>query len=854
MERPERSPWAKLSRDADGVVIGWHSLTDHSADVAACVEALLDLPVIQRRLARLAGRDKLPAVWRARLSAVAFLHDLGKANSGFQARWDVGAPFVGHIRPVLGLLSDHQELAGRTLPIAEMERWGNGLGEAFNAVLAHHGAPLDDDPTRDAALLRHWRAVPGYDPADGLAQLGRQVTLWFPYAFAPDGPVLPETPQFWHAYAGLVMLADWLGSDTRSFPFADGGVPDRMSFARRRAADVMAEFGLETSRARSTLPDRIDFPAISPYRPTAAQAATADADGPIVVLEAETGAGKTEAALWRFARLFADGTVDGLYFALPTRVAATALFERVRAAVRRMFPDEATRPAVVLAVPGYARVDEAEGRHLPDFQVQWDDTPDAAAGRARWAAEHPKRFLAATVAVGTIDQALLGAIPVKHAHLRAACLMRSLLVVDEVHASDAYMEVLLRSLLDFHLAAGGEALLLSATLGSGARTRLVTGDRRLAPPDLAVAEAAPYPAVWTLAGSKPVVRPTSAGGRIKHVRMTVAPIIGDPTGVATCALALAQQGAKVLVVRNTVGDAVATVAALHALSPDDPALFRCGDVPTLHHGRFAREDRRLLDHAVELAIGRDSADRGLVLVGTQTLEQSLDISADVMLTDLCPADVLLQRLGRLHRHPRAHPPGFEEPICTVLVPPEGTDLATWRGHGLGSEASPYPDRPVVSATRRLIAVHPVWEIPAMNRLLVERSTHLEALDGLGRLDDPLWRKATDEMLGRRLAKAVHGGHARLDWSTPFSDLRFPGDCPAATRLGARDRSIELPKGGLEGPFGARVRTLTIPSHLCPPETEDGDPEATDLAVLDRGFRLRLGSARFEYGAYGLGRC
>lgn len=854
MDQPTHSPWAKLARDASGAVVCWHSLPDHSADVAACLEALLGIGTIERRLARLAGCDRLPTVWISRLVALAFLHDLGKANSGFQARWKPGAPSVGHMRPALVLLSEELTLARQALPIAEIEAWGAAVGDALNAVLAHHGAPLGEAATRDMALVRHWRTAPEYDPVSGLRQLGSCALRWFPDAFVAGGPPLPDAPKFWHAYAGLLMLSDWLGSDARSFSFANGAVPKRITFARMRAAEAVAEVGLDVSRTRAGIGNRIGFAAVSPHEPTPAQAATADAVGPMVVLEAETGSGKTEAALWRFVRLFADGKVDGLYFALPTRVAATALFKRVRAAVRRIFPDDGSRPAVVLAVPGYARVDEAEGRRtLPDFDVQWDDDPADAERRRRWAAEHPKRFLAATIAIGTIDQALLGAIPIKHAHMRAACLMRSLLVVDEVHASDAYMEALLRNLLDFHISAGGEALLLSATLGAGARTRLMTRDPRMTPPALADAESAPYPAVWTLADGKPDARPTIAGSRIKHVRMTTAAIIGDAPEVAARALALARQGAKVLVVRNTVRNAVATATALHALSPDDAVLFRCRGVHTLHHGRFAREDRVLLDAEVETAIGRDSADRGLVLVGTQTLEQSLDISADVMLTDLCPADVLLQRLGRLHRHPRPHLSGFEEPTCIVLVPSDGADLAQWRGHGLGSENAPYPDRPVISATRRLIAAHPVWAIPEMNRLLVERATHHEALSDLGRSGDPIWRKAMEEMQGRRLAMAVHGGHAGMDWSTPFSELRFPDDPTAATRLGARDRLVALPAGGIMGPFGETVSTLTIPSHLCPTEASDADLEPSEVIVVERGFRFRLGTTEFEYGAFGLRR-
>src|SRR5690606_3519381 len=132
-----------------------------------------------------------------------------------------------------------------------------------------------------------------------------------------------------------------------------------------------------------------------------------------------------------------------------------------------------------------------------------------------------------------------------------------------------------------------------------------------------------------------------------------------PVALAAQALDAARAGARVLVIRNTVGDAVATRQALAQLAPDAPEPFRLGGVGTLHHGRFAREDRRRLDTAVEAALGKDAPRAGgLVLIGTQTLEISLDLDADLLITDLCPIDVLLQRIGRLHRHERARPAGF----------------------------------------------------------------------------------------------------------------------------------------------------------------------------------------------------
>ena len=722
---PIDAAWGKLLT-ADGAVTAWHPLVDHSRDVAACAEALLLHPAIRARAAALAGVSDLPDVWIARIGALALLHDFGKANRGFQARQKPGAPLIGHIDQAATVLC-RNDLC-EALGLQDMMAWSANLDEALYAILAHHGRPPNlRDPTAHESL---WAPRNGIDPAATLRELAAAARDAFPPAFAPGGPDLPQAPAFWHAVAGLMMLADWLGSDETAFRYTQPQDGARMGSAREKARALLDEIGFDASSMRARLSPERGFAMVSPHPPTEIQQRVADAQGPIVVLEAETGSGKTEAALYRFARLFAEGRVDGLYFALPTRVAASAMYERVRAAVLLLFPEE-PRPSVIQAVPGYVRADGVAARALPGHGVQWDDDPGEAARRARWAAEQPKRFLAGTVVVGTIDQALLGTVAVRHAHLRAFSLLRSLLVVDEVHASDTYMEHLLVRLLSFHAGAGGEALLLSATLGIGARTRLLLaahrGRRAAAVPRPDEAAGVPYPALSFFESGHVVTSAAAGRANPKMVQLKADPAIADPHAIAKRALAAADAGAKVLVVRNTVRDAVAVARALATTAPDHPALFRVAKVPTLHHGRFAREDRVLLDRAVETAVGHKREAGGLVLVGTQTLEQSLDIDADLLVTDLAPIDVLLQRIGRLHRHARSRPAGFEEARAVVLMPDDLSGALARVAHGRagphGLGGSVYEDLVSLEATRRLIDREATWHIPAMNRRLVEAGTH-----------------------------------------------------------------------------------------------------------------------------------
>src|SRR5690606_25476420 len=335
---------------------------------------------------------------------------------------------------------------------------------------------------------------------------------------------------------------------TRSiFPFVAVLDPFYMDKAREKAREAVRGIGLDTRHWQAAVAGRAEFEAIAPGRmPRPAQRLIGEwpLDDQLIILEAETGSGKTEAALWRFARLFEAGKVDSLYFALPTRAAAKQIHGRVNLAMQRLFGEAAPEP--VLAVPGYFRAGEHEGQALPGWKVRWDDDggADERLLLSRWAAESSKRFLASAVAVGTVDQAMLGGLQVKHAHLRSAALARSLLVIDEVHASDRYMSEVQTHLLRTHLGRGGYAMLMSATLGSVARVRWLTQRRRAQEPPFEAAVATPYPAVWGMRGQEPET--PRADGREKRVSMDLAPS-WTPEEAARHAIEAASAGAKVLV-------------------------------------------------------------------------------------------------------------------------------------------------------------------------------------------------------------------------------------------------------------------------------------------------------------------
>ena len=705
-------------------------------------------------------------------------------------------------------------------------------------------------------------------PAEGVRRIGELARRWFPAAWEPGGGPLPPAPEFQHHFLGLCTLADWIGSNEEWFPFCGEPRDDYMEQAQEQARRALEQVGLDLAEQRGQFVGAPGFDGLFLHidgEPNAIQQAAADTflGERLVIIESETGSGKTEAALWRFAKMYEAGLVDGLYFALPTRAAATQLHARVARFVERLFPSD-NPPETVLAVPGYLKSGNVAGHHLQNYEVWWDDHPDAAARFRRWAAESSKRYLAAQIAVGTVDQAMLAALKVKHAHMRAACLSRNLLVVDEVHASDPYMRRILKALLDSHLGAGGYALLMSATLGSAARRQWLSLER-LNPndaPPLDEAVNSPYPSVSVRAAGGESIAAAGENNQEKTVNISAEPLIHDFDRVAELALLSAGAGAKTLVVRNTVSHAIRTQEALEQAAGDNrDRLFSAGGITTLHHSRFAGDDRRALDSEVETRLGRGRAPGGLVVVGTQTLEQSLDIDADLLITDLCPVDVLLQRIGRLHRHRRTdRPGGYEAPACVVLTP-DSEDLSPLleggtNRTGLGPHGYVYQDLRILEATRRLIRDHPEWRIPAMNRELVENATHPAALEAIVEELGDAWRVHSNSVTGGQLAEGLTAANAviRRDKSffTDNHEVLFGSDEERIrTRLGDEGIEVEFDPQPLS-PFDARrpIERLTIPDHLLRGATADGPVTPTPI---EGGFTFNIGDRAFRYDRLGLRR-
>jgi len=817
---------------------GTHHLAHHSADVAFVFRELLATPIFRRRAEAALGRVLTGGEIEC-LSALVFLHDIGKIAPVFQCKgWpqDHGLKPYGHLG--CGYLWLYRECNNDIEHVLDgallwMKDWAPGLVEWFRVIFAHHGKPVPKpDPTNRPDAFKE---VKNYNWKAEEKQMGRAFKTWFP-SVKDHKPPSPDN-RFVHFICGLVALADWIGSDKKGFQFVSKFDIEYDKFSKQLARKRLEEIGLSTSICSLASSDIWQLIAPEHPQPRPVQFAVGNiaVDESLVILEAETGSGKTEAAILRFAKLFEAGEVDALYFAVPTRAAARQLHGRINSCVKRLLT---TEPEAILAIPGIRVSGDAIGEALPNFETRWDDEKTKP---SRWAAEHATRFLAAQIAVGTVDQAMRAGLQVKHAHLRGAALSRALLVIDEVHASDIYMMQIQCDLAKQHLDIGGHVMLMSATLGAAAREKWLG---RSTSTDINEAIKKPYPAIWT---KHQEIQVDKLPSQNKSVSIRTS---NDWSGSSAAKIALeaATKGARVLVIRNTVDRARETWAAAMKQQPD--LLMSVNGQATLHHSRFAAEDRLLLDREVESILGKTTPSRACVVIGTQTLEQSLDIDADYLVTDLCPIDVLLQRIGRLHRHNRTRPAGFENATTIVLCPADGLAQLTKKPeNGLGSLTTStslsgvYMNVPSLQATMDQIAIHSEWHIPEMNRALVESATHPEALCQIAEKQG--WEDYYGRLTGTALAQMKAADLVMLDRREALPE-QFPDGEKIASRLGDGGVILPLPEG-TDGPFGEKIQRMGLTafwSHGLSGEEE---------FVVESGSPLRLtvGDKTFWYGADGL---
>ncbi len=685
------------------------------------------------------------------VGALAALHDLGKISPGFQQKcegwlaenslvtiarngcWDTSAE-LDHGKVSHAAIQDF--MIKQNVAIGAAKYLATALG-------GHHGRLkyLPNDRGIKPPLIKQTSdSCSGIDWHEERLKCAQKIWAYFNAEDSIDH-LSGDSPAIWWL-AGLASVADWIGSDERFFS----------SETRMGGKDVVSIAIRALDSIGITLPilkKGLSFEQIFEFSPNEMQVRTLETvtEPGVYIVEAPMGMGKTEAALGAAYELMVAGKASGIYFALPTQATSNRIHLRMNDFLQRVSP-----------LTGHSRLIHGNTWLMQDgceFRPAWNGnkerwTEDARNGRDWFASA--KRALIAPFGVGTVDQALLGVVAAKHFFVRHFALAGKVVILDEVHSYDEYTGNLIDKLITTLEGLGCTVIILSATLTGKRRGQILSTQA-----DVIKDVHPPYPLITGRAEGR-LLNPISAlppeGRKIKVDFLT-------SEMAAKEAIAAAQDGGAVLWICNTVSAAQEQFGRLKELAQDK---FPVG----LLHSRFPFWRREDLEKTWMERFGKNSANRcASILVSTQVVEQSVDIDSDLLITELAPTDMLLQRLGRLWRHSRGERPLHSLRICIIE---EENSLDEMRQmepkaivRALGSKA-------LVYAPFVLLRSLEVWKKQVDGITIPEQVRHLIESTYEDRAHEPdAWAELYNEWYGTDSAKRLKAQMSCNIWQPPLQD-------------------------------------------------------------------------------------
>lgn len=655
----KRSPYGKPKAETRKQ----HLLIYHLLDVAAAACCMWDdvLSAGQKTwLQDLLGSDEIAA--RGQLALLAGLHDIGKATPGFQKKVKDLYEALCKADETLREKHTHEDNHG-ILSAVILRRWllGNGIskrqaGQLAGVIGGHHGSWISSiarQGARSAAGQAPWQALQDELIGQLQATLGAQEVR------------LPDDPQRFNRFAvflsGFVSVCDWIGSNSPFFPYEEEAIdPDdylqQALGQARRALNELHIIGWKADGNEPTFHEA--FPEYEPYdmQRAAIDKLSALKDMPrLILVEYLTGGGKTELALHIGDRLLNRFGLSGAYIAMPTQATSNQMFERVGKYLQNRY----TQQNINLQLAhGQAR------QQLKQWQAQAEsegnDSGDAAGD---WFGENRKRTLLAPFGVGTIDQAMLSVLQAKHHFVRLFALSQKLVIFDEIHSYDSYMNIIIERLFNWLHALNSPLILLSATLSRQGREDIL---KAVGAKEIEKMPRVRYPRLTVVEHDGNINVHELPQPETRAVRIQRIP--SDFDSLLANVQPRYHQGGCIAIVCNTVNKSIDLARFLReaqGINADDVWLF---------HARFPPVWRSEIEDEVLAAFGKEAAarPRRKILVATQIIEQSLDLDFDLMISSVAPIDLLIQRVGRLHRHAgRSRPPHLSEPTLLLRAPEIG---------------------------------------------------------------------------------------------------------------------------------------------------------------------------------------
>ena len=727
--------WGKAERNGPG----WHPAVYHMLDTGIVAREILSLQphAFRRGLTSLFDPDEAKAL--NVLAFVAALHDIGKISPGFQLkREDLCARLKerGFTFP-LASESKHGRIVLDALTRTLEEKYccGQYDADALARILAAHHGIFEE--CRDVeAGDRLWQDA-REEAVACLAQLFGVSSL--------ASLRLESVPELF-LLAGLISVADWIASDEDTFGYLSSAPADIEAYILERtviARKLLVRLSMGTSvDAEKAFHELFDF-----GTPNSSQQATLDVlsrltHPMLIVVETPMGSGKTEAAQAAYACLAVRDGLRGMYCALPTQATGNAMFDRMRKFLTRLHDEKTVELHLLHANagmhPAYDKLKIKSG----------DETSDTVIASS-WFTQR-KRGLLAAYGTGTIDQALLSVLRVRHFFVRLFGLGGKMIILDEVHAYDAYMSEEIYNLIGWASRCGSSIVLLSATLPANKRNKLVVAFR----PDVQLPECLSYPCVFgvDLAG-KPVHEPVA----MTPSTLEIVPVVVEKSAkiqmMADMVMEIVAVEGCIACIVNTVTEAQELYDLLKGRLPEDELI--------LFHSRFTIERRLEIEEAIVSKYGKNGKrPRRGVVVASPVLQESLDVCFDAMLSELAPFDLLLQRAGRLHRHTNARPLHLQIRRLYVFLP----DLNTAKPDFGWSGLIYFPDLLYRSGMLLLkdgkYCSLPV-DIPGGVSALIESVYDREDLKGVDDEREKWLEKRTEERDGAEYASKFHARTAAI---------------------------------------------------------------------------------------------
>ena len=662
----------------------WLPFWMHSFDTAGIMEKLAQkrLPesISDYLCAECGGREKLFST----LKFCALVHDIGKLTIVFQSRiYDAVdfSPFAVCVElPKSSSLVNASDTPHALASEAILLKLGCREGVASIAG-AHHGRPSAWADARDQISGACTAVENFYGKRGKYRQLFESLWKeWIDFSLECAGfSELSDLPDMavpaQVVISGMLVTADWIASNTTYFPLISADQKGEFGDYPKRIENAWTTIGFPNmweSKARFGLDDEA-FKERFGFLPNPTQAdiistATDAESSGIYIIEAPMGLGKTEAALALSEILAARAGAGGMFFGMPTQATSNGIFPRLEKWAGGLAEDEQTLLAIKLA-HGNAALNE-DYRELFTGHSNLNIESDSGLIVHDWFSGR-KQTLLSDFVIGTVDQLLMAALKQKHVMLKHFGLSGKVVVVDECHAYDAYMSQYLDMAIKWLGIYKVPVIILSATLPEKRRAELIEAytdsekhrakhteayvDKTIA--DEAWKHSLAYPLLTYTENNTVKQKALAFDGENKEV--SVRRIIRDEVA-ATAGYAVERGGCVGLIV-NTVRKAQEIAAELQSAFPKAEVIIM--------HAQFIMTDRAKREEQILKRVGKHSTPEsrhGLIIVGTQVLEQSLDLDFDLMITELCPMDLLLQRTGRLHRHNRVRPQGLETASCFVL--------------------------------------------------------------------------------------------------------------------------------------------------------------------------------------------